>query len=948
MKTIQKTTAVAVAGLTALTGASTAHADDAITVPAPEAVVEATTVATSTEIPSSAEIKPQVDEASQAVETAQANVESAQSAVEAQESVIATAEQEVATANESVTQAESAVAQAEETSAQATPENVERAEQAVETAQETVDSAQSAVPTAESAENQATQAVETQEGVLATATEGVSSAQKAVETAQSAVTTAKTALDPQTQVQAEKTVAEIKTAISADEKAVAEAKTNYDNAVKANSDSESQAKLLTDAVKKAEENLETAVSDATKAGTHLVALKSKLETASDALKKAKEGQTVTKTETTYEEVVEGGSVTANSNVLVPKFDPKLVELAKKLNAGEITFDKFVDVWQSRSGEDLVSIPEGLVFQDDTEGDYALKGQEVTQFYKVEDSDKTLYNVDNLPKEVLVDTLMYATAFINSIRTQLGEKPLVVTQDSIDSSVAITEAYLKSRPNNLSRTGRVTPNDIPNDYERGIDDASLSNVIPIGSEVLTVESNQIGVISEYHKNLNFTAITRADLKYRVVRAILRGFDSYATNRYTSTGVDNIKNYASLFFMGGGADSNQAFGLDVVRFASGTPTRDEYGTFFFTRTSAKGEALTNPYETVTGGTTTRKPVTKEVTETVVDPAKVAEAQRNYDAKALLVTNAEQAVKDADQAVKTAETVLAKTQEALKTGNTRVSLVEPARKALADAEAKLAYDKARLVKAEQLLESLKGDKTAKEQALATAKAELDKATKALESAKTYAKVEQAELDRLKAVQATAQQAVTTAKSALATAQTELETAKATLKALQTANAGVETAKKALETAISARDAKSAIVDAEKAKLPALTDALATAKGILGEAVAVYTPLKAEYDRRVELEKLSEDHIVTILSDGTVVAVPKVTPTEDVKPTIAPAKLAGVTQAIGSSDPVRHSHQPTYSRVARNATLPNTGERGSLFGFLGVSLLAVLGYTGQRRKTN
>lgn len=947
MKTLKQTTAVAVAGLTALTGVSTAHADDAITTPAPGAVVGATTVATSTEIPSSAEIKPQVDGASQAVEIAQANVESAQSAVEAQESVIATAEQAVATANESVTQAESAVAQAEETSAQATTENIERAEQAVETAQENVDSAHSAISTAESAENQATQAVGVQEGVLATATEGVSSAQKAVETAQTAVTTAETALDPQAQAQAEKTVAEIKTAISTDEKAVAEAKTNYDNAVKANSDRESQAKLLTDAVKKAEENLDKAVSDATKAGTHLVGLKSELETATDALNKAKAGTPVTKTETTYEEVVEGGSVTANSNVLVPKFDAKLVDALKELNKRPDKFDEFLPLWSDEDNK-LVSIPRNLVFGGTSTRGFKLDGSALTQLYKVEDSDKTLYNVDNLPKDVLVDTLMFATAFINSIRTQLGEKPLVVTQDSIDSSVAITEAYLKSRPNDLSRTGRVTPNDVPNDYERYIDGSSLSNVIPIGSEVLTVESNRIGIISEYHKNLNFTAITRADLKYRVVRAILRGFDSYAANRYTSTGVDNIKNYASLFFMGGGADSNQALGLDVVRFASGTPTRDEYGTFFFTRTSAKGEALANPYETVTGGTTVRKPITKEVTEVVVDPAKVAEAQRNYDAKALLVTNAEQAVKDSEQAVKTAETVLAKTQEALKTGNTGVSLVEPARKALADSEAKLAYDKARLVKAEQLLEALKGDKTAKEQALTTAKAELDKATKALESAKTYANVEQAELDRLKAVQATAQKAVTTANSALANAQTELETAKVTLASLKSAKTTVETAKKALETAISARDAKSAIVDAEKAKLPALTDALTTAKGILGEAVAVYTPLKAEYDRRAELEKLAEDHIVTILSDGTVVAAPKVTPTEDAKPVFDPAKLAGVTQAIGSSDPVRHSHQPTYSRVARNATLPNTGERGSLFGFLGVSLLAVLGYTGQRRKTN
>lgn len=947
MKPIQQTTAVAVAGLTALTGVSTTHAD-AITVPAPEAVVEATTVATSTEIPSSAEIKPQVDEASQAVETAQANVESAQSAVEAQESVIATAEQEVANANESVTQAESAVAKAEETSAQATPENIERAEQAVETAQENVDSAQFAIPTAESAENQATQAVEVQEGVLGTANEAVSSAQTAVETAKTAVATSETALDPQAQAQAEKTVAEIKTAISADEKAVAEAKTNYDNAVKANSDSESQAKLLADAVKKAEENLNTAVSDATKAGTYLVALRGELSDATDALNKAKTGETVTKTETTYEEVVEGGSVTANSNVLVPKFDPKLVELVKQLNEGKITFDKFVTVWKHRSGEDLVSIPEGLVFQNDTKDDYALKGQEVTQFYKVEDSDKTLYNVDNLPKDVLVDTLMYATAFINSIRTQLGETPLVVTQDSIDTAIGLTDAYLSSRPYNLSRTGWGNTKVSHDSYERGIYNESLIKVVPEGSEVLVVESNRNGVISEYHKNLNFTAITRADLKYRVVRAILRGFDSFAANRYTSTGYDNIMNYASLFFMGGGSDSNSALGLDVVRFAGGTPIRSEYGTFFFTRTSAKGEALANPYETVTGGTTTRKPITKEVTEVVVNPTEVAEAQRNYDTKALLVTTAEQAVKDAEQAVKTAEAVLAKTQEALKTGNTGVSLVEPARKALADAEAKLAYDKARLTKAEQLLDSLKGDKTAKEQALTTAKAELDKATKALESAKTYANVEQAELDRLKAVRATAQQAVTTAKSALATAQTELETAKDTLASLKSAKTTVETAKKALETALSARDAKSAIVDAEKAKLPALTDALATTKGILTEALAVYTPLKAEYDRRVELEKLAEDHVVTILSDGTVVAVPKVTPTEDVKPTIAPAKLAGVTQAIGSSDPVRHSHQPTYSRVARNATLPNTGERGSLFGFLGVSLLAVLGYTGQRRKTN
>ncbi|MGF0088148.1 SEC10/PgrA surface exclusion domain-containing protein, partial [Streptococcus hyointestinalis] len=287
-------------------------------------------------------------------------------------------------------------------------------------------------------------------------------------------------------------------------------------------------------------------------------------------------------------------------------------------------------------------------------------------------------------------------------------------------------------------------------------------------------------------------------------------------------------------------------------------------------------------------------------------------------------------------TAQNNLATAKANLASLESSPELLPSAQTALANAQAKLAADLETLKQANEALANLTADVKTKQQALEAAKAKLvekqesqAQAQKALDEALT-------KLDTLKAELATATSYVETAKAGVATAQNNLAEAKQTLSDLKNAPVLLADAKAKLA------EAQAKLEDA-KANLVELTTDYEAALKALDEAKAKQAELQAVYDHLLALEK---DNVVTVLPDGTVVAVPKATPTTDTLPkyTIKGSKSEPKVGLVVTQTAA--GQKVTYSRVERSKALPETGEKdGSVLAFVG-GVIATIGLAGVRRK--
>ena len=143
--------------------------------------------------------------------------------------------------------------------------------------------------------------------------------------------------------------------------------------------------------------------------------------------------------------------------------------------------------------------------------------------------------------------------------------------------------------------------------------------------------------------------------------------------------------------------------------------------------------------------------------------------------------------------------------------------------------------------------------------------------------------------------------------------------------------------------------------AKAETANNALEVVNAKLAEEKAKLAELQAEYDELKDLEDKAKDNVITVLPDGTVITVPKDTPTAEEKPALSlddvkaydtkkttvikpQAGVTVITTANGS--------KTTYSRVERAKTLPQTGEQESLLSLVGLAMVSSLGLAGARRK--
>ena len=393
--------------------------------------------------------------------------------------------------------------------------------------------------------------------------------------------------------------------------------------------------------------------------------------------------------------------------------------------------------------------------------------------------------------------------------------------------------------------------------------------------------------------------------------------------------------------------------------------------------------------------------------------------FDKKGTVVTNPtnaeaiQKAYEDAKAEKDTAQTASEKANDALKQASTdyanALDLKTSAEKTLADATAtpiqttvaennlrlaKLALDSAqkRQAEAQKSVDNFSADLASKKQAL-------DDAKSALESAKR--------------VQEQKVQAVTDAKTELAQQQSKLENLQALKTKLVEEKDRLVTEAKALAEELKAYvDSSEKLAQAKvelKEKEAKLLEVKEKAENAKNKVSAITTKLVEEqaklaklqetFDKLQDLEEKSKHNIVTKLSDGTIVAVPKGTPVSEERPEI---DIKALKEAIASGKDVeivdgkvvvrdtksinvehpkantdkskqaytsdknvtidnkgnvivngqtytsqqQASSKPIYSRVERAKTLPDTGESSSVAMLVLGAILGAFGLVTVRRK--
>ena len=382
----------------------------------------------------------------------------------------------------------------------------------------------------------------------------------------------------------------------------------------------------------------------------------------------------------------------------------------------------------------------------------------------------------------------------------------------------------------------------------------------------------------------------------------------------------------------------------------------------------------------------------------------------------TNAEaiqKAYEDAKAEKATAQTASEKANDALKQASTdyanALDLKTSAEKTLADATAtpiqtvvaennlrlaKLALDSAqkRQADAQKAVDNFSADLASKKQALDNAKLALESAkhvqeqkVQSLADAKTELKTQESKLEALKVQKAK----LVEEKDRL------VEEAKALAEELK---AYVESSEKLAQAKVALKEKEAKLLEVEE-KAENAKNKVSVINTKLVEEQAKLAKLQDTFDNLQDLEEKAKHNIVTKLSDGTIVAVPKDTPISEERPKI---DIKALKEAIASGKDVeivdgkvvvrdtksinvehpktntnkskqaytsdknetidnkgnvivngqtytsqqQASSKPVYSRVERAKSLPDTGESSSVAMLVLGAILGAFGLVTVRRK--
>lgn len=936
IKKLRTGAVVSVLALSSVYGVSTTVSADEVGTGAKESIVK------TVENPNAKNDAPVAKVTEQQVTEAKSQADTANHAVEAQQGVVTQADTAVKGADQVVNDTTNQIKEVETV----TPAKVDEAKQEAQTKSDELAKAEDSVKSAEQSQADTAKKVADQTTVVNQAEADANKTASAVADAQKKVDDLSGSTTNTDKLQ--KDVDDLTKKVADDQKSLETAKQSLDTVKSAEAN---KAKAIEDANKVV--NGATQVAESAKQALNVAKSveansTKKVEDAKKALDVVKAG-TTQKVQTGTKTVTTGGKATLKDGVAKSELlesngvvtSDAYLKAIKALAEGRGSYadvrKAIADGVENVPGSSLADIaaPNRSVFK-------SWKSNYNPQFSNTDSTTKV--SVHDLTDEQLTDLALFYTALVNDLRSKVGTEPLKVTKESIAATKqALKDLFNKTFPayNNMSEAelkanGFWGPESIKKVTESNQTQEHLNSVQGSGKLLNGVVANQV-----QYQGHNGAYQTMADLKANLLAFVgnmLYGSTGTGSNVSTAgTSRDNFSDALALLGLRGNYNS-AGVGVDFYTTFNGLGYSAPATYALMLNTN--GEAIDNPYQTLTGGKTEVVPVYE--TKTIVDEKAVADAQTKYDTAVKADQDAKAKLAEAQTKYDTAMKALADAQQQLsdlQSGSVDIPALE---KAVVDAQAQLDADKASLQSAKETLAVAKASAVDKANALSKAQAELVKAKS--ENLKAQQALTQAkeELEVLTKANGVAKQAVESATANRDKVKVLADEANKKAKDLETALTNKPAVLKELNSKLAEAQTKAA---AARAELETAKEVLSKLQATAKEKVAKYNELaklKDEQDKAEANAKRLQD----LKNKADEIRKNGGQPKEVLD---AKGNVVDVVDAAVKEVPTNSKVVPvTYSRVERGKQLPNTGSKGSMLGLLGLSLLVGLGlgYKGKHRR--
>lgn len=936
IKKLRTGAVVSVLALSSVYGVSTTVSADEVGTGAKESIVK------TVENPDAKNDAPVAKVTEQQVTEAKSQADTANKAVEAQQGVVTQADTAVKGAEQVVTNTANQIKEVETV----TPAKVDEAKQAAQTNSDELAKAEDSLKSAEQSQADTAKKVADQTTVVNQAEANANKTASAVADAQKKVDDLSKSTTDTTKLQ--KDVDDLTKKVADDQKSLETAKQSLDTA---KSDEANKAKAIEDANKavndatqteaSAKQTLDTAKSaeaDSTK----------KVEDAKKALDVAKAG-TTQKVQTGTKTVTTGGKATLKDGVAKSELfesngvvtSDAYLKAIKALAEGKGSYadvrKAIADGVENVPGSSLADIaaPNRSVFK-------SWKSSYNPQFSNTDSTTKV--SVHDLTDEQLTDLALFYTALVNDLRSKVGTEPLKVTKESIAATKqALKDLFNKTFPayNNMSEAelkanGFWGPESIKKVTESNQTQEHLNSVQGSGKLLNGVVANQV-----QYQGHNGAYQTMADLKANLLAFVGNMlYGSTGTGSNVSTAGTSRDNFSDALALLGLRGNYNAAGVGVDFYTTFNGLGYSAPATYALMLNTNGEAIDNPYQTLTGGKTEVVPVYE--TKTTVDEKAIAKAQLAYDTAVKADQDAKAKLAEAQTKYDTAMKALADAQNQLANLQSGTVDIPALEKAVVDAQAQLDSDKASLQSAKETLAVAKASAVDKANALSNAQAELVKAKSENTKAQQVLTQAKEELEVLTKANGVAKQAVESATANRDKVKVIADEANKKAKDLETALTNKPAVLKELNSKLAEAQTKAV---AARAELETAKEALSKLQATAKEKVAKYNELaklKAEQDKAEADAKRLQD----LKNKADEIRKNGGQPKEVLD---AKGNVVDIIDAAVKEVPTNSKVVPvTYSRVERGKQLPNTGSKGSMLGLLGLSLLVGLGlgYKGKHRR--
>ena len=878
-KQIIATTAIATASLVGTIG--TAHADT-VELPLPTTAKNEPALVEK-EAPKPVEVKTPTKED---VAELGASAKQAQADADKAKEVLDQANEKSDKAEKTVTDLKQDQADAQKIADKATPEAIQNAEKKVETAKAKVPTAEQGVSSAQTAQDDADRKVAIQGKTVGTKQAEVTQAQNGVTDAKTTVKNAEDALNGVGLADAkEKQDAAIKEEATS-KQAQADAQEALDAAKKLDGELAEQLNQAEATVKTATQDVEAKEAEAKDAKANrdnALATYNQAVSVLDALQDSSKKQTITLSPAFIQAVKENMAYNDQdtSSWSSEERDKRTMELYNKIVNAQVehkTLNKYVPT-------------------------------------KADQTDKTRYDINNLPQEIKDELNYYVVDLINQMRRQLGLPDVVLSKTSLEFADKIAKEYLKANFSKAMKDDYRAKGGVGH-YAIGINKVAKEYGLP------TTDAEEESKGEQYYENTvttySFHNFDDADGVYRKTLGEMKAklYDDLVMlvstkGDYAHTeGILQFDHAHETIYFGGVAQSK---------------TDDFYTTHFLT-------AIRSEY--VNGSKWDKTPIANPLSDEVIE-RKLSEArqaladamtardntQTTFEAKTKAESDAKLALTNAEAnltALKNGESPLANAQKAFD-------------------EAKERHDKAvvTLSNANALVNALTTKQSVKEEALKDAQAKLKDAEQVLKTAQEALKAEEDKMKELEAIATSKAQAVSLAKKALQDAKDEVKQAEKELADLKGAHTRLAEVKAELEKAET--ELKEAYKVQNEAKVDYEVKSLAA-----DQAQTAYETAKAKYEE-AETKRLAE------LADAKRKELEKAgyqpVPVVDNKGNVVDYKAEKVTVGTKDDKTYQAPAQATNAKAEPKKQLPNTGTKESnLLALLGASV-GLLVLVGKRK---